>query len=398
MSSRECFSALGVVPGSSEDAIKNAYRKLVKVHHPDLGGKADTFMRIQRAYENLTDPSMRPTASGSSTSSSSSSLSSGRYWKSWDTDSTWWSQDADDFDSQWRKFTEQKRREKRPRTRKPPETESTTGRKSSKKYSKPEVVSSVHLSIYPCNKRRVDDESIWGVFHRISQFNGRACFVNHASNVFLFWSNRNKDWKISKCLKDEENCIAFADRIHPTEECPFVIDAIGKWMQWSNKTKRYYPVSILAMEGDKQSSDTDYSSWSIDQLRTALESIPGLEQRLAECFEKQQLVELAEMYRVRPAKSKKPPNQPPLPDQYQLCSRQRHDGVVQAPPVLSERCTTHKNRLEGFSGKLEELEDWLWRHGDRRRLYGVYDHEGQFAFSLIWKDDKHWGRTSKIDF
>ena len=33
--------------------IKNAYRRQAKIHHPDLGGKAETFRKIHSAYQEL---------------------------------------------------------------------------------------------------------------------------------------------------------------------------------------------------------------------------------------------------------------------------------------------------------------------------------------------------------
>jgi hypothetical protein len=33
--------------------IRNAYRRQVKIHHPDLGGDAEMFRKIHQAYENL---------------------------------------------------------------------------------------------------------------------------------------------------------------------------------------------------------------------------------------------------------------------------------------------------------------------------------------------------------
>jgi hypothetical protein len=33
--------------------IKNAYRRQVKIHHPDLGGQAATFRKIHDAYKEL---------------------------------------------------------------------------------------------------------------------------------------------------------------------------------------------------------------------------------------------------------------------------------------------------------------------------------------------------------
>ena len=43
-----------------EDAVKKAYRKLSRKHHPDkLGGDADTFRLLNRAHKVLTTPKLR---------------------------------------------------------------------------------------------------------------------------------------------------------------------------------------------------------------------------------------------------------------------------------------------------------------------------------------------------
>jgi hypothetical protein len=44
---------LGLEPGVSIAAIKRAYRRLAKAHHPDLGGDADAFHRLDAAYRLL---------------------------------------------------------------------------------------------------------------------------------------------------------------------------------------------------------------------------------------------------------------------------------------------------------------------------------------------------------
>ena len=46
--------ALGLQLGATDDEIKNAYKQLVVLHHPDKGGNIDKFKSIQKAYENLT--------------------------------------------------------------------------------------------------------------------------------------------------------------------------------------------------------------------------------------------------------------------------------------------------------------------------------------------------------
>ena len=41
---------LGVPPDADEPAIRNAYRALARAHHPDAGGDAADFRRLQGAY------------------------------------------------------------------------------------------------------------------------------------------------------------------------------------------------------------------------------------------------------------------------------------------------------------------------------------------------------------
>lgn len=49
------YNILGVSKNSTPDEIKQAYRKLVKEHHPDRGGDAEHFKKINEAYEILKD-------------------------------------------------------------------------------------------------------------------------------------------------------------------------------------------------------------------------------------------------------------------------------------------------------------------------------------------------------
>ena len=57
------YEVLGVARDASQDAIRTAYRKLAKTHHPDLNpGKpeaAERFKAIGTAYEILSDPEKR---------------------------------------------------------------------------------------------------------------------------------------------------------------------------------------------------------------------------------------------------------------------------------------------------------------------------------------------------
>lgn len=47
--------------GRLESLIKQAYRRQVKKHHPDIGGNPHMFLRIQDAYEKLIDWARHPT-------------------------------------------------------------------------------------------------------------------------------------------------------------------------------------------------------------------------------------------------------------------------------------------------------------------------------------------------
>ena len=47
------LSVLGLEWGASKQAIKQAHRRLVKQHHPDVGGTAEAFRRVNDAYQFL---------------------------------------------------------------------------------------------------------------------------------------------------------------------------------------------------------------------------------------------------------------------------------------------------------------------------------------------------------
>src|SRR3954449_6468986 len=54
---RDPYRVLGVSPGASSEELHDAYRRLVKLHHPDRNGgseeSARRFAEIQEAYEEL---------------------------------------------------------------------------------------------------------------------------------------------------------------------------------------------------------------------------------------------------------------------------------------------------------------------------------------------------------
>lgn len=55
------LSSEDLIPANLELRIKSAYRRQAKKHHPDLGGRRETFLKIQDAYEKLTQWARKPT-------------------------------------------------------------------------------------------------------------------------------------------------------------------------------------------------------------------------------------------------------------------------------------------------------------------------------------------------
>jgi DnaJ-class molecular chaperone len=55
------YKTLGVSPSATAEEIKIAYRELSWQHHPDVGGDANVYATITRAYSVLNNPGMRST-------------------------------------------------------------------------------------------------------------------------------------------------------------------------------------------------------------------------------------------------------------------------------------------------------------------------------------------------
>jgi len=53
------YEVLGVPREAQDGVVKKAYHKLAREHHPDKGGDAEKFKKVQEAYEILTDPQKR---------------------------------------------------------------------------------------------------------------------------------------------------------------------------------------------------------------------------------------------------------------------------------------------------------------------------------------------------
>lgn len=57
----DLYEILGIKRNATEDEIKKAHRRLVKIHHPDKnsGKQSPEFHAIQQAYDVLSDPESR---------------------------------------------------------------------------------------------------------------------------------------------------------------------------------------------------------------------------------------------------------------------------------------------------------------------------------------------------
>jgi len=58
-SGKNYYDVLGVSKTASAEEIKDAYRKLSKTHHPDVGGDPEKMKDINEAYSVLSDPPKR---------------------------------------------------------------------------------------------------------------------------------------------------------------------------------------------------------------------------------------------------------------------------------------------------------------------------------------------------
>ena len=53
------YQTLGVARDASDEQIKRAFRRLAMHHHPDRGGDAEQFKKVEEAYRVLSDPRSR---------------------------------------------------------------------------------------------------------------------------------------------------------------------------------------------------------------------------------------------------------------------------------------------------------------------------------------------------
>ena|SRR5574343_363019 len=53
------YETLGLQPSATPEEIRSAYRHLAQKLHPDKGGNLDKYIKVQEAYETLSDPIKR---------------------------------------------------------------------------------------------------------------------------------------------------------------------------------------------------------------------------------------------------------------------------------------------------------------------------------------------------
>ena len=61
MSLIDTYKVLGTHSSATDTEIKEVYRKMVRKHHPDVGGAPAEFQKIQEAYTLIGDPVKRAT-------------------------------------------------------------------------------------------------------------------------------------------------------------------------------------------------------------------------------------------------------------------------------------------------------------------------------------------------
>ncbi|KAD7477554.1 hypothetical protein R6Q59_035285 [Mikania micrantha] len=98
LSSSCLYEVLGVGVGADTVQVKAAYRKLVRVLHPDVGScgsSADEFMKVHSAYTTLMDPEKRAAYDqglvqrGNVVLSSTMGSDGGYRSRRWETDQCW---------------------------------------------------------------------------------------------------------------------------------------------------------------------------------------------------------------------------------------------------------------------------------------------------------------------
>lgn len=54
------YNVLGVPYGADIGVCKKAYKRLCKIHHPDVGGDSQKFIQVQEAWKQISTGSFTP--------------------------------------------------------------------------------------------------------------------------------------------------------------------------------------------------------------------------------------------------------------------------------------------------------------------------------------------------
>ncbi|CAE7504022.1 MGST3 [Symbiodinium pilosum] len=264
----------------------------------------------------------------------------------------------------------------------------------------------------PQRGRNMRWENVGGGYQRLEAlFNGRPAFKKSGEyNVFIFWSQQFGDWKIAERLQDDGACLGFAEDMRGRRR-PWLQHPPLRWRLWEPTARRYVPKRLTVLDGpdisgkdwktthdsqDKDDLDDEvpwsrphWSQWSTTDL------IRWCERRnidLSGCFDREAVVErVMALARQEMARDDDDYERRDRVSQVRVASRVKTDGSYTKPPTLDRRNSLYGNRIERFFGPEADVLPWLYSAGDKSRLYGVF-FGNEFAYSLVWKRQKFWGR------
>lgn len=281
-----------------------------------------------------------------------------------------------------------------------------------------------------------------GMYEKLDEsFNDHPAYKSiEGDTYYLFWSQYG-DWKLAERLKDDGHCVAFAE------------DARGRrspwnpggpsWRIFDPKTRRFVFRRLRVQacehsggggqadeEQDAKSCEEDevpwsrghWSTWSTTDLlrwcrrqgvdvegvfdrevllERVIDAASTASSTCAEGRRGQHTLDeddtsSSDSDRGSPhrhnGRGRTARRQVNLDLDVQMASRVKTDGSYTRRPSLDPRSSHYGNRIEQFCGDEDTVLPWLYRFGDKSRLYGIFL-DGQFGYSMVWKKQKYWGRA-----
>lgn len=254
--------------------------------------------------------------------------------------------------------------------------------------------------------RNMQWAAIGGSYSKLEKpFNGRAAFEKKGQpNLFMFWSQQYGDWKIAERLQDDGACLAFAEDMKGRMR-PWISHPILRWRLWEPSSRRFVPrrLNIEASSdgpsgGNTNMQDDDEVPWSRPHWSewSTTDLIRWCERRridLSGCFDREAVLDRV----IQSAKEDMADAEDDTRREdsqfhvVRIASRVKTDGSYTRPPTLDRRNSLFGNRVERFQGVESDILPWLYRAGDKSRLYGIF-FGNEFAYSLVWTRYKFWGR------